>query len=180
MLQSRVVYAYYWYQEEFSGKAHSNGFLKVVYLKATTCKKSKLWITNIPWFVLCIRVDYRISEDRKTNMNIAASLVYKSPWMRWWVEEMEEEPTAGHLPAGETEHLFPCCGTRLHGTCAWSWLSQCLLRFAEVPMAQLWQSWRLSCPCWFEKLQVKSVCALRQELFLWVLPTGTVKNELGE
>lgn len=89
MLQSRVVYARYWYQKEFSGKAHSNGFLKVVYLKATTCKESKLWITNIPWFVLCIQVDYRISEDRKTNTNVAASLVYKSlpgwgdGWRRW-------------------------------------------------------------------------------------------------
>lgn len=61
-----------------------------------------------------------------------------------------------------------------HRTCIWSRLSQGLLRFAEVPVDQLCQS----CLCSFEKLQVRAVCAVWQELFLWVLPTGSIKNKL--
>lgn len=47
------------------------------------------------------------------------------------------------------------------------------------PVAQLCQSRRLSHPCCFEKLQVKSVCVFWQELFLRVLPTGVVKINQG-
>lgn len=88
----------------------------------------------------------------------------KSPWMRWWVEEMYKEPTAGHLPAGGTEHLLLLWG-EVAQEWMWSWLSQCLLGFSGVSLVWLFLSKTLSSAFQSGKLQITWVHFIRNHLF---------------
>ena len=94
----------------------------------------------IPWSVLCTQVDYRINEDRKTNMNASAILICENipGWGDRW-RRCKEDPTAGYLPVDGTEHLFPSMGWGCMGrACGHGYLSACwdLQRFLWLNYAR--------------------------------------------